>query len=308
MSAKLIKHSKSLVNGKEILTYELEYPRMVHAELMTHRLFSRNAASSRAIPAKKLMDLVKNSCAKPAEWGLNQAGMQAKGIHKYPWLCDMVWTMASRLAIFSAKCLQKLGLHKQIVNRGLEPYQNIKTVVTFTEGDNWFWLRDHKDADPTIQKLAREMWEAKECSIAQELDVGEYHLPYVGTYKCPEYGNVMYYLENEDQTDLTTEEAIKVSTSCCAQVSYRVLDNSAEKASKIYNQLVTMTPVHASPFEHVATPMPDPYFADGHSYEDLAEGEHLDWKGNVWSGNLMGWTQYRQTIPNNACWDYKSKE
>ncbi len=308
MTAKLIKHSKSAVNGKEILTYELTYPRMVHAELMTHRLFSRNAASSRAIPISKLIDLIKEDCAKPVEWGLNQSGMQAKGVHNYPWLCNMAWIGASKLAILSAKVLQKLGLHKQICNRVIEPYQYIKTIVTFTEGDNWFWLRDHKDADPTIQKVAKEMWEDKEVSTPQVLEVGEYHLPYIGTYKCPEYGNTMYHLHDEDLTDVSLEDAIKISTSCCAQVSYRVLDDSLEKALKIYNQLVTMSPVHASPFEHVATPMADPYFEDGHDYTDLSIGEHIDSNGRVWSGNFMGWSQYRQSIPNNTCWDYKGKE
>lgn len=291
MTAKLIKHSKSSVNGKEILTYELTYPRIVHAELMTHRLFSRNAASSRAIPIDKLIKLVEEDCAMPAEWGLNQAGMQAKGVHEYPIQCEAAWLKGATRAIETSKELQALGLHKQVCNRPLECYQYIKTIVTATEWDNWFWLRDHEDADPTIQKLAREMWEAKEASTAQVLEPGQYHLPYVDSLE-----------------GMTLDEAIKVSTSCCAQVSYRVLDDSLDKAIRIYDQLVTRSPVHASPFEHVATPMAYPCVAniqEGIQFDCMDVGEHVDSNGNFWSGNLKAWEQYRQTIPNNACWDYQ---
>jgi len=302
MTAKVIAHSVS-EHGKEIITFELVYPRMVHSELMTHRLFSRNAASSRAIPIDKLINLVKTDCAKPVEWGLNQAGMQAKGVHKYPEICDFAWRVASRLAIVSAKMLQKLGLHKQICNRVIEPFQFIKTIVTATELDNFFWLRDHKDADPTIRKLALEMWEAKEQSIPMFLSHGEYHLPYVGSEFVSGGMHIKYYLDENTKKGISLKDAIKVSTSCCAQVSYRVLDDSLEKATKIYDQLVGMSPVHASPFEHVATPMKWPHIQDDH-WSELSAGEHIDSNGDIWSGNFKGWTQYRQQIPNNVCWDY----
>ena len=126
MTAKLIKHSASSVNGKEILTFELTYPRIVHSELLTHRIWSRNAASSRAIPIDKLIKLVETDCAMPAEWGLNQAGMQAKGTHLSPRLCKATWLRGAARAVETARELQELGLHKQVCNRPLEAYQFIK--------------------------------------------------------------------------------------------------------------------------------------------------------------------------------------
>lgn len=64
--------------GKRLTTWELTYPRFVHAELMTHRLFSRNSASSRAIPTEKLIERVEKDPAMPIFWGKNQKGMQAE--------------------------------------------------------------------------------------------------------------------------------------------------------------------------------------------------------------------------------------
>lgn len=298
MSAKIIAHSKSAVNNKEIITYELIYPRIVHSEMLTHRLFSRNAASSRAIPIERLIALVESDCAMPAEWGLNQAGMQAKGIHDNPSLCEETWRKGAKRAVQTTKELQALGLHKQICNRPLEAFQYMKTIVTATEYDNWFWLRNHEAADPTIQLLANQMWRAKEASTPQVLNPGEYHLPYIKTSVSPDLG----WMYSSEGIQVTLEEAIKVSTSCCAQVSYRILNGSLTKALGIYSQLVGMDRVHASPFEHVATPMEDPTHSNDMTLEWMLPGEHMDSEGNFWSGNFKGWYQYRQSIPNHVYW------
>jgi thymidylate synthase ThyX len=83
ISAKIIADSISESEyGDRITTFELEYPRFIHGELMTHRLFSRNAASSRAIPINKMMDQVLTAPAMPVEWGLNKSGMQAEEMLK----------------------------------------------------------------------------------------------------------------------------------------------------------------------------------------------------------------------------------
>jgi len=283
IEAKIIKHSVSSINKKEIITYELTYPRMIHSELMTHRVFSRNAASSRAIPIDKLIELVETDCAFPSEWGLNKAGMQSAHPHDDPELCKATWLKAAQRAVESARELQALGLHKQICNRVIEPFQYIKTIVTATEWNNWFWLRNHEAADPTIQELARKMLEAKEQSVPQVLNPFEWHLPYVSKEDLEIYG-----LDN----------AIKISASCCAQVSYRALDTSIEKALKIYDMLMCMDRIHASPFEHLATPMGIPNY-NGDDPRYAPSGAHVDSKGRWWSGNFQGWYQYRQTIPNN---------
>ena len=302
ISAKLIKHSIGSCNEQQIATFELEYPRFIHSELMTHRLFSRNAASSRAIPINKMMDMVNESPAMPVEWGINKSGMQALEVHTETSTCVWAWKRAAQRAVESARELQALGLHKQIVNRVLEPFQTMKTIVTATDFDNFFWLRCHADAQPEIKVLAELMYATYIKSTPQVLGFDEWHTPYVDY--CSETKS--YYSDGE----LVSEEnAIKISSSCCAQVSYRVLDDSLDKAVRIYDQLVTMVPVHASPFEHVARPLDEVMYKDIMKWvsdETLMEGvTHVDNNFNVYSGNFKNWVQYRQLIKGNVCNEYK---
>ena len=300
-----------------ICTFELEYPRFIHSEIMTHRLFSRNAMSSRAVPITKMIEQVRNKPAKPIHWGANQAGMQAeKEIigeldFKIDGICfkatagDFWKDVASKVAVYAEE-LSNAGLHKQVVNRLLEPFQMMKTVVTATEFDNFFWLRCHSDAQPEIKELAECMYKAYTEAEVEVLKVGEWHTPYVQGVTCQDTGQRYYFTGKPfDSDEITLEEALKVSSSCCAQVSYRLLDNSLDKALKVYDRLVESTPVHASPFEHQASPMKaEPETATG--YLENVEGvTHKDQYGNYWSGNFKWWIQYRQMIPNNTCWNYK---
>ena len=298
IKAKII--ADSICAGSRITTFELEYPRFIHGELMTHRMFSRNAASSRAIPVDTMMQLIEDSPAKPVEWGMNQSGMQAKELHTSSAGCEWVWCMAAKDAVASAKALQKQGLHKQIVNRVLEPFQVMKTVVTATEYANWFYLRNHSDAQPEIHVLAEKMLEAFNSSTPVELKSGEWHLPYVGV-NVEGTGRISYHLEDEegDVTQMVhLEDALKISASCCAQVSYRKQDDSLEKALKIWDMLVGMKPVHASPFEHQATPMEDNCDSDTRFWEEGVT--HSDRTGCKWSGNFKGWIQHRQLIKGHV--------
>lgn len=316
ISAKIIAHSKSSVTGKEIVTFELEYPRFIHAEFMTHRLFSRNAASSRAIPVEKMLETINNNPAMPEYWGKNQAGMSAAeevddltksdAIHKWRWALEEASKQASYL--------YKIGVHKQIVNRLVEPFSHIKVVCTATEYDNFFHLRKHKDAQPEIRILAERMWQALQESKPQLLHPGEWHLPYIDVWRndngCLGYINPNFNdKSSEDETFLDEDVALKISASLCAQVSYRKSDDSLEKALIIYDRLVNSSPVHASPFEHQATPMPiflPTDYLRGHIWN--VDGiTHEDKNGNLWSGNFKGWIQHRQLIPNNAVWEYKDE-
>jgi thymidylate synthase ThyX len=306
ITAKIIADSYSAINGKRITTFELQYPRFIHSELMTHRLFSRNAMSSRAVPIEKMIEQVWSDPALPIHWGKNQSGMQAKEQLEHTDSVEIEWRAAACEAAISAKFLSEQGLHKQVVNRILEPWQLMKTVLTATEFDNFFWLRKHEDAQPEIKELAERVYEQLEWNklLTVELDAGDWHTPYY------EAG---YWLK-EDETPL--EDALAISSSCCAQVSYRLLDDSIEKARKVYQRLVESTPVHASPFEHQATPMDysDKWDCtdDGvnvpkltHSWEEGVT--HCDKQGNLWSGNFKSWVQYRQLIDGNVCNKYEEK-
>src|SRR5690554_2762231 len=180
ITAEIIADSKSSFDGKRITTFMLTYPRFIHAELMTHRLFSRNAASSRAIPIKTKIKMVWNNPAIPVHFGKNQSGMQANeelSGWKYK-LAKGLWKFSSKVACCLAWGFDKIGLHKQIACRILEPFEMYKVVVTATDFNNWFWLRRHKDAQPEIQELANCMYEAMYLSGPIKLNKGEWHVPF----------------------------------------------------------------------------------------------------------------------------------
>jgi len=279
----------SISNGVRITTFELEYPRFIHSELMTHRVFSRNAASSRAIPIKTMNDNISTNPAKPLSWGKNKSGMQSVDevdeVAKAK--ADYEWNYAKNDAIMHSDKLASLGIHKQWANRLTEPFQHMKTVVTSTEWENWYELRAHPDAQPEIQALATEMWKAHIESVPVDLIEGQWHLPYIHREWLE--GKLTYSV---DDTLYTLEEAKRLSVSCCAQVSYRKNDLSLEKADDIYHKLVTMKPFHASPFEHQATPMPTFYTVD-----IWPKGAtHMDKADTLWSGNFRSWLQNRQLM------------
>lgn len=288
--------------GVRMTTMEIEYPRFILAELNTHRMLSKNSASSRAIPVKTMHEHIRANTAGPVFWGINQPGMKAKEELRGADLSEAmyIWAIARDAAIRYSQELAGLNIHKQITNRITEPWMIMKTVISGTEWANFFWLRDHADAQPEIAELARKMRAAYDASTPQELNPGEWHVPYVNTYRSL-INNELCYSDGKGD-DLSAEEARIVSASCCAQVSYRKNDDSFEKASKIYQQLIESEPAHASPVEHQASPM---QYISTNAYEPETWEQgitHLSANGDLWSGNLRGWVQFRKLIPNEARW------
>lgn len=264
MLAKIIEDSIS-TSGKRLVTMQLRYQRFIHAEFMTHRVFSRNASSSRAIPVTKMIDQVRNDPARPVHWGKNQAGMQANEQLETSALEQVMgmWMDAADVAADIAEAMNLAGLHKQVANRILEPFQFINVVVTATEWDNFFELRTHKDAQPEFQVLANEMQRVMNESTPVVKHIGEWHLPYV---------------QMEERKMYPVDMQIQMSAARCARVSYLKHDNTkpnVEDDIALYHRLITSKPSHASPIEHQATPHINPYNA---------------------SGNFYGWDQYRKLI------------
>lgn len=266
----------SISNGIRLTSLELCYPRFIHADFMTHRVFSRNASSSRAMPVKKVLEQVREHPALPIHWGKNQAGMQAteeldSGMGK------VNWDWASFYARKYAGNLADLGYHKQIVNRLLEPYQWMTTIVTATEWENFFKLRDHEAAQPELQHLAKLMKEAMRNSVAKVLDAGQWHLPYV----IP-----------------TGNEYVDIccSVARCARVSYLNHDKSHPDVGK--DMLLAASLLedgHMSPFEHQATPMKHSHYTECEQRWEKGV-THTDVMSRQWSGNFRGWIQHRQMI------------
>lgn len=295
ISVKIIADSIS-PQGVRLTTYELQYPRYIHAEIMTHRVFSRNAQSSRAVPVKKALEM---ESVTPIVWGKNVAGMSSteelEGIQLES--AKALWNEAVNVTkIFSAR-LAEQGLHKQWANRMTEWFSPIKIVVTATEWDNFFWLRnDPEAAQPEIVELARKMEEAMDSSEPVKLDPGQWHLPYVKTLS-DRNGFRGYFLQMNGGDDyiewreVDLETAKKVSAGCCAAVSYRN-NPSIEKCLEIWNKLFSGPKPHLSPVEHQATPVD--YFMDS---EEWPKGvTHITRNGDFFSGNLRDWVQLRQVI------------
>jgi thymidylate synthase ThyX len=302
ISAKVIADSIS-PEGTRMTTMEIEYPRFILAELNTHRMLSKNSASSRAIPVKAMQDFIKENPATPVYWGINQPGMKAKeelvGIDLSE--AKHIWNKAKDDALHWANALsERLGLHKQIANRITEPWMTMKTVISGTEWANFFHLRNHADAQPEIKALAEAMTVAYTTHLPVALKPGEWHLPYITTATYVPTGELQYFDHNFNR--LSLEDAKVISASCCAQVSYRKNDDSYDKAFKIYDQLINSDPAHASPVEHQATPM---------NIDSMCRFEPETWEPGVthvsansdlWSGNLRGWIQHRKLIPKEAVW------
>lgn len=285
-------------NGVRLTTLECEYPRLIHQELLTHRMLSRNSASSRAIPFEKMKETLNGI---PVRFGAANKGMQDKGedysAKIYDSLCGYAhspedwWGVAKEYAVDFASDFHKAGFAKQIVNRLVEPFQMMKTVISATEFSNFFSLRIDEAADPTIQELARCMKRAMDESSPNELQYGEWHLPYVTD-------------EEKDCTKYTNDDLIKMSVTRCAAISFRNTDYPLAKCKEVYARLVGDKNIHGSALEHCATPISEDEGGFHYSFEyppSWPNGvTHMDKHYNMWSGNFKGWIQYRKLIPNES--------
>lgn len=262
--------------GCRLITRVSTYHRTIHSEVMTHRALSRNAASSRAIPAAKLRERVENKPAVPIHWGKNQRGMQAEqelddvGINM-----ARTWWLKGRdmMAAHHAEG-EALGLHKQVINRVIEPWMMIETIISATDHANFFHLRKHKDAEPNFQALANLEWELFHNSMPRFIKPGGWHLPFVRT--------------DDIQAAKSTEELIKLSVGRCARVSYLTHDGRRDREEDfaLHDKMIKAAgdgsdPLHASPLEHPA----------------MAVGNNqLPYAAPYRSGNFEGWAQYRKTF------------
>jgi thymidylate synthase ThyX len=287
-------------DGTRLTTFEIEYPRFILAELNTHKMLSKNSASSRAIPVEKLLEMIDTNPAMPVHWGQNQPGMSAReelnGRNKEA--AQATWREARKIMISTTRVLTDIGLHKQVANRLCEPWQRMKTVISGTEWANFFHLRDHADAQPEFKALAGCMRAAYTQNKPHVLQAGEWHLPYVDSSLDAD-GNTIYSTESDGV--LLIEDALKVSAACCAQVSYRTMNDTLDKAQSIYSRLIESDPKHASPVEHQGKVMQVLNHVDSDNLWEPGV-THMRRDGTLWSANFKGWIQARQLIANEAVW------
>lgn len=230
-------------HGIRLTTMEVTMPRFLVAQFNTHRAFSRNSASSRAVPTEKLIQRVEENPFIPDVFGSNQRGMQA-GSALPPAessRADSIWNMARHAALYYAKELADCGVHKQLANRLLEPFMFTTVLVTATDWDNFFKLRLHHAAQPEMQSVAQAMLQAMDSGDGPNpLKTWEWHIP---------YGDRM-------PSSLPPAERIKVAVARCARLSYLTHDGKMDVAKdlELYQRLYDER--HMSPFEHVAQCVP----------------------------------------------------
>ena len=251
--------------GVRLITLQLSFQRFLLPEFNTHRVFSRSAGSSRAIPVSRVLEQVRQNPAGPLVWGKNRPGMQStKELTGWRlWAVQKLWGLSAKLASACAWGMMKVGVHKQVANRILEPFQMISVIVTATDWDNFFELRCHPDAQPEMQALALEMFKAIQESAPRSLRQGEWHLPYVTPRDYVEASRKLQMAHPGEP--LPGEQGImelllKASTARCARVSYANHDGSKPDLDRdiaLHDQLVASRPIHASPAEHQAQAMDD---------------------------------------------------
>lgn len=296
ITVSIIADSTNWLN-KRLTTFVLEYPRYIHSELLTHRVFSKNSASSRAIPIEKFVRSVYDNPAVP-KWTHNKAGMQGDLVTEQSLLdqASIIWMDTRTQVIDKAIQLHSLGIHKQNVNRLLEPWMHMKIILTGTEFDNWFALRDHPMAMPEIALLASYMKEALGDSVPKLLQPGEWHIPFGDQMDFSSV--VLGFNDHQSDKETINEVKLKVSVARCARVSYNNVDgtsSSIEKDLELYARLAGSDPKHLSPTEHQARV---PTRVELRQFNSLYIALDNSWMWNTgrYFSNLSGWIQYRKLV------------
>ncbi len=276
-------------DGVRLTSMEVTFPRIVLAEFNTHRTFSRNSASSRAIPVEKMLKRVEEDPFIPVYWGANQKGMQAEqelSVVEQKLALEQ-WMIARDNAVSVVKRMQSpdINLHKQIANRLLEPFLWHTAIVTATEWENFWGLRCNPMAQPEIKRAAEMMRDAYNNSAPSLVYYDDWHLPLV---------------EPSERFDLqvagmSIEDICKISVGRCARVSYLTHDGKRDPKADIelYDRLLGSG--HLSPFEHVAQPITQ---EKANKIMRKAPQTNINFHpSEVFCGNFRGWNQLRKMIP-----------
>lgn len=275
--AKVIADSMS-TNGTRLTTMVVSIPRFELPAFNTHRVFSRNSASSRAIPVERRIDQVEAHPYVPLEFGKNKRGMQhtdvLEGMEAEAARED--WLKIAADVVAGSRRLASRKVHKQLANRVLEPFLFQPVLVTATEWENFFALRLDEAAQAEIRLAAESMKAAMDASCPRTVDVDDWHLPLVDAAE-----------------GIPAEMVRRVCVGRCARVSTLTFDGRRDPDAdvKLHDDLLWKG--HMSPFEHAARPMTD---------DELARYLTADTNGKSFCGNFNGWIQYRKLLPGEAVW------
>lgn len=276
ISARIIADSISALTGKRLTTGIIVLPRPVLAEFNTHRVFSRNSASSRAIPFQKMVDMVNQTPFVPLAFQKEHKGMQGTEYFTDPdeiFMLENKWLEARNSAVQQAKSLSAAGVTKQLCNRLLEPFMYHTIIVTSSEWENFFALRAHGAAEIHIAKAAEKMLEAYNASTPKVLNVGEWHIPFGDQFDT---GRIIALDGGPQSSSFIESTKVKIATARCARVSYMNFEGKDDYSADIKLHDILREQGHMSPFEHCA------------QVSDENNG-----------GNFgAGWNQYRKMFEN----------
>ncbi|AHX01016.1 putative thymidylate synthase [Dinoroseobacter phage DFL12phi1] len=294
-----------------IYTIRMRYPRPIHGEIMTHRVFGRNARSSRAVPVKTMLNEVRTIPYVPWHWGKNQKGMQASeecnelieldvpqvdeitqelDYETVRMTNEEAWLHARTEAADIAEAFMEAGYHKQNPNRLLEPFSWMDTLITATQWDNFLWLRQHHAAEPHLIDLANLVAKAISEADVQNLTLEQWHMPYI-TEKDIKHVKGLY---GGQGTDFVNQILLNISAARCARISYKPFNGDGSITAELDRAKLLMNDerVHASPFEHQAKP--------DERIKCPTSGNLEGWHSEHLHGNLTGWIQHRKLIPNEV--------
>jgi hypothetical protein len=267
----LIKYSESSDTGKRLATFVIKIPKFIWGHIISHRALSRNSASSRAIPAKRVRNSVLKTPFLPIYFGENKPGMQSgkrlTGLRL--WVSKKIWLWSRYVPVFFHYLGDKIGIHKEVLNRMIEPWLMIDIIVSGTEWNNFLVLRNNQEAQPETRNVAEQIDFLLKNTKPEILKTGEWHLPFI--------------LDNEQPLDLETKK--KISAARCARVSYSLFDGKKSDISSDLRLCEKLSSSgHWSPFEHSA--------------EALKKKERI--------GNFIGWKQYRKEFKSESGGDYSA--
>lgn len=313
INANIIADSKNTF-GQRMTTFVIEAPRIILSEINTHRMLSRNSASSRAIPFLKMLDRALQDPFIPIRWMKDHTGMQGNEYFEDPKMIEKItriWLQARTDAAERANQLNDIGVSKQITNRLLEPFMWHRILITATEFENFFALRAHDQAEIHLQDLAFKMLNAYNESTPKQLQPGDWHVPFGD--KLDE--NRLYEIvkgSHGEQYPLLHDLKVKIGVARCARISYNTFEgkDDYEADLKLHDNLLKNG--HLSPFEHIGRCMTEEeYFKHTqgkgyiHSHGKVGDNDtdavnvtYTDINSFGWSGNLRGFISYRKMVPN----------
>ena len=259
-------------SGNRLTSLVITLPRIVLAEFNTHRAISRNSASSRAIPFKKILEQVYKNPFVPTRFQQEHTGMQGTKYYvgDAEGAIQSEWLSARDTAMLQAKALNQMGVTKQLCNRLLEPFLYHTIIATATEWENFIALRAHDMAEIHIQDAAYKVLDALNNSTPKMLEPGEWHIPFGDNMDEDKLADIYY----SQQLESPIEAAIKIAVARCARVSYMNFEGKDDYESDIKLHNMLKESGHMSPFEHIAKALP----------------------ASIQSGNFIGFEQYRKTI------------